>query len=207
MRIENKLALVYMISRIKDKMASLIIENEKIKKNAEKDKAKIEEELEDLKYDCDEMKEMLGYIQCRYLSKNFLHCFKSYLTKSDKINIDEGKISKGEAISKRIEFIYKNVNKKKLSIVQNLLKASSKLLDDGNYFAHTLILKNFAEDIKAYKEEKKLDEVNLPEVFCFLTNLELSKNSFDDTFSFLAKFFTKNLRPKEEINILEEYFK
>ena len=50
-------------------------------------------------------------------------------------------------------------------------------------------MKNFAKEIKAYKEEKKLDEVNLPEVFCFLTNLELFRYSFDDAFSFLAKFF------------------
>ena len=92
------------------------------------------------------MKEMLGYIQCKYLSKNFLHCFKSYLTKDNKYDIDKDKISKGEAISKRIGIIYKNVNNNKLSIVKNLLKASSKLLGDGNYFFHILILENFAKE-------------------------------------------------------------
>ena len=106
----------------KEKIASLEGENPKLKENMENTQIKIDKlsndndnlkvEVENLKNNCEELKEMIGDIQCRYLSKNFLNCFKSYLTQNDNKQISEGKISKGEAILKYIGIIYSEVNKK-----------------------------------------------------------------------------------------------
>lgn len=193
----------------KKSITSLINENQQLKEKIEKLSNNIDdckEDLENLENDCEEMKEMLGDIQLRYLSKNFLNCFKSYITESDRKKISEGKISKGKAISKNIGDDFPDVDKGKLNVVQTLLESSSQLLDDGNYFAHTLFLENFSKDMEAYKAKKKLDEINSPEIFCFLTNLGLSGSSFDESFSFLSKFFNKNLRLKKNVDILNEYF-
>ena len=153
-----------------------------------------------------DLKEVLGEIQCRDLSRNFLENFHSYLTNSDKRDIKQGKITRGKAISNRIREKFSGVNQKKLSVVQHLLETSSDLIEEGNYFAHELFMENFDKIMEDYKAKNNLDEIESPEIFCFLTNFGLTGDLFDDSFSFLKKYFKKDLRLKENVNIFEEYF-
>ena len=88
---------------------------------------------------------------------------------------------------------------KKFECCSNFIKYSSKLLDDDNYYAQNLFFGNFAKDIEAYKAEKNLNEINSPKILFFLIYLGLSGESLDDSFSFLTKFFNKNLRPKKKL--------
>ena len=101
----------------------------------------------------DELKEVLGEIQTRDLIRNFLKCFETYLTRSDRDDIKAGKMTTGKAISKRIVTIFPRVDQDKLYIVQILLEASSDLLKEGNYFAHELFLENFDKNIEDYKKK------------------------------------------------------
>jgi len=112
----------------------------------------LSKENDSIKEKLDELKEVLGEIQTRDLIRNFLKCFKTYLTQSERDDVRDGKMTTGKAISKRIVTIFPGVDQDKLYIVQNLLEASSDLLKEGNYFAHELFLENFDKNIEDYKK-------------------------------------------------------
>ena len=61
--------------------------------------------------------------------------------------------------------------------------------------------------IEDYKDKKGLDILRSYEIFCYLINLNVPDKDFDDSFSFLEKFFTRNLKAKDNnIDIFSIYF-
>ena len=166
----------------------------------------LSKENDSIKEKLGDLKEVLGEIQTRDLIRNFLECFKTYLTPKDKNDIKDGKITTGKALSNRIGIIFSGVDKNKLYLVQNLLEISSDLLGEGNYFAHELFVENFDRKIEDYKKKNNLDKIESPEIFCFLTNFDLTDTLFDNSYSFLKQYFKKNLKKKKDIDILQEYF-
>ena len=89
----------------------------------------------------------MGDIQCRELSKDFLRSFKRYLTKEDIEKPEKDGISKGEVILKRVETLFGNRKcKKKLIIVQNVIKKSYEMLIRGNDLTHSLTVENYEDE-------------------------------------------------------------
>ena len=166
----------------------------------------LSKENDSIKEQLGDLKEVVGEIQTRDLIRNFLECFKTYLTPKDKNDIKDGKITTGKALSNRIGIIFSGVDKNKLYLVKNLLEISSDLLEEGNYFAHELFVENFDRKIEDYKKKNNLDKIESPEIFCFLTNFDLTDTLFDNSYYFLKQYFKKNLKKKKDINILQEYF-
>ena len=75
----------------------------------------LEEELNDFEDEYKEIRELLGNIQFRDLTKNFMKYIKSYLTPEDYNKIRENKKSRGKIISQRIAIKFPNVDKKIMS--------------------------------------------------------------------------------------------
>ena len=137
---------------------------------------------------------------------NFLKCFKRYLTLDDNEEIEKDKDLKGKVISQRIGIVFANVDKKKLNVVQNLIEKSCDIKRKQDKSAHSLIIENYAKEIKAYKERKFLEKIEFITIFCFLITLGITDEYFEDSFAFLSTFFEENLRPKKWKGTLEEYF-
>ena len=157
----------------------------------------MQNEFDKMQNNYQEIRETLGDIQCRYLSKNFLKCFKRYLTREDFNKISNDEISKGKVISNRVGMIFADkCNKRKLKIVQNLIEKSFNLLKRGNDMAHSLIIDNYNDEIHEYKVKNNLDTVDYPAIFCFLIELGITEEYFEDSFCFLKKFFDNDLNLK-----------
>ena len=199
---ENKMEqMKEKVEQMKEKVVSTENKMEQMNQQIQE----LSKENDSIKEKLGDLKEILGEIQTRDLIKNFQKCFKTYLTNSDKNDIRDRKITTGKAISKRIGVIFSGVAQDKLYVVQNLLEISSNLLEEGNYFAHELFLENFDKKIEDYKKKNKLDKIESPEIFCFLTNFDLTDSLFDNSYSFLKQYFNKNLKMKKNINILKDY--
>jgi hypothetical protein len=204
------------LEEIKSNINIIIDENQKMKEKVfimENKMEQMNQQIQELSKENDsikeqlgDLKEVVGEIQTRDLIRNFLECFKTYLTPKDKNDIKDGKITTGKALSNRIGIIFSGVDKNKLYLVQNLLEISSDLLEEGNYFAHELFVENFDRKIEDYKKKNNLDKIESPEIFCFLTNFDLTDTLFDNSYSFLKQYFKKNLKKKKDIDILQEYF-
>ena len=204
--------LVEDMDKYKAKTDALEKDNHNMKEDIKEYKLKTDQEIDnlksrisDLEEECEETKEILGNIQCRKFSKNFLNCFDKYLTPDDEDRIKKNKKLKGVIISERIGTIFSGVDKNKLAVIQKLITSSSDLLNEGNFFAHYLIIDNYEEEIKAYKNKKNLDKIDFPMTFCYLISLNIPQEYFEDSFAFLKKYFNKKLKPKNGDNILESY--
>ena len=128
----------------------------------------LSKENDSIKEKLGDLKEVLREIQTRDLIRNFLECFKTYLTPKDKNDIKDGKITTGKALSNRIGIIFSGVDKNKLYLVQNLLEISSDLLEEGNYFAPELFVENFDRKIEDYKKKIIWIKLNLLKSFASL---------------------------------------
>ena len=216
--------------KLKDDNEKIIDNNEKIIDDNKKMKGKIEEmnnkililnkenqiqnkDIEDLKERLTELgkgyqevKDILGSIQCRDLSKNFLRAFGVYLTDNDWNLIRNNKNKRGEIISKRIEKLYPKADKKKMNLIQKLVEKSADLIQDGNYLAHSVTLEEYEEEINAYKEEKNLKEVASPLAICFLFSLGISNELFDNAYAFLNQYFNFYLKTNKGNRLLDLYF-
>ena len=208
------------INRLNKEYDLLIEENKLQKKNIEqlveenkeqnKNIDNLEQRIENLENDCDELKYIISKIQFRDLSKNFLRCFNSYLLDEDFDKIKANKQLRGEIISNRINKLFPNADKERMKIIQDLLKYSSDLINKGNYLTHSITIEEYENEIKNYKEEKKIKQIQSPVIFCFVYFLEISEQydeSFDNSYSFLNQCFTRNLRSFKSKNLLENYLK
>ena len=194
------------INRLNKEYDLLIEENKEQNKNIDN----LEQRIENLENDCDELKYIISKIQFRDLSKNFLRCFNSYLLDEDFDKIKANKQSRGEIISNRINKLFPNADKERMKIIQDLLRYSSDLINKGNYLAHSITIEEYENEIKNYKEEKKIKQIQSPVIFCFVYFLEISEQydeSFDNSYSFLNQCFTRNLRSFKSKNLLENYLK
>ena len=167
----------------------------------------LKENVQFLTKECRELKEILGNIQFRDLSKNFLRSFYAFLTEEDWKKIKKNKNKKGEIIGKKIKKCYPKAEEQKMRIVQELIMNSSTIIQKGNYLAHTPTLDKYEDEIKAYKRKKKLKVLASPVTFCFLMNLGISEDLFDNAFLFLTKFFDDDLIATDEGPLLDLYFK
>ena len=152
---ENKM------EQMKEKVATTENKMEQINQQIQE----LSKENDSIKEQLGDLKEVVGEIQTRDLIRNFLECFKTYLTPKDKNDIKDGKITTGKALSNRIGIIFSGVDKNKLYLVQNLLEISSDLLEEGNYFAHELFVENFDKKIEDYKKKIIWIKLNLLKSF------------------------------------------
>ena len=167
----------------------------------------LKENVQFLTKECGELKEILGNIQFRDLSKNFLRSFYAFLTEEDWKKIKKNKNKKGEIIGTKIKKCYPKAEEQKMRIVQELIMNSSTIIQERNYLAHTPTLDKYEDEIKAYKRKKKLKVLASPVTFCFLMNLGISEDLFDNAFLFLTKFFDDDLIATDEGPLLDLYFK
>jgi len=155
------------------------------------------------------MKYIISRIQFRDLSKNFLKCFNPYLLDDDFQKIKDNKQLRGEIISNRLKTLFPNADKKKMKVVQDLIKCSSDLINEGNYLAHSITIEEYEDEIENYKHEKNIEQIKSPVIFCFVYFLGISQKfdeSFDDSYLFLRQNFKRNLKSLKSKNLLENYF-
>lgn len=122
-----------------------------------KDKISLNEKIDNLNLVNDEIKQILGSIQTRDIAKNFLRCFKRYLSPDDKKEIEKDYFAKGSIISNRIKNKFsKHTGKRKMDVILNLITNSFDSLNNGNNNAHSILLDIYEEDIqKNIKQLKK----------------------------------------------------
>ena len=200
--------------KLKEKVIKLEQDTKRLDKSLQENVEKLDElneEIDYLKYENEEIKDVLSDIQCRDQAKNFIRAFKHYLTDKDYKDIRKDKTKKGKVISERLEDVFRKCkNKDNLALVQNLIKRACDTLNRGNASAHSLALtlENYEEDITNYKTKKKLTSLSSPEIFCFLLIVGISTDEFDESYDFLKKYFTKDLRLKQCDNkySYENYF-
>ena len=94
-----------------------------------------------------------------------------------------------------------------MSIVRELVKKSSNLIQEGNYLAYSPTLDKYVDEINAYRKKKNLKILTSPIAFCFLVNLGISDDIFDKAYSFLTEFFNIGLINTKGDNLLDIYFK
>ena len=192
------------VNKLKNIMLNLVDKNEKMKEEVTNLKSRVD----NLERDCNDMKNMFVIVQSRGFSRNFLSHFNHYLTDDDFSDIKARKISICDAIIKRVSEKYKEADRNKLLIVKNLIQKSNELLiQDDNFFPHSLTLETYEEEIEEYKRKNNLDKLPSPNKFCYLIRLGLYNDNFDESFTFLCRYFDENLVSKGNYDSLNEYFK
>ena len=192
------------VNKLKNIMLNLVDKNEKMKEDLNNLKSRVDY----LERDCNDMKNMFRLVQSRGFSRNFLSSFNKYLTEDDFSDIKSRKISICDAIIKRVSEKYKEVDKNKLLVVKNLIQKSNELLiQDDNFFPHSLTLDFYEEEIEEYKRKNNLDKLPSPNKFCYLISLGLYNDNIDESFIFLCRYFDENLVSKGDYDLLNEYFK
>ena len=171
--IDNNREMVKSMDIMNKKIEILSIENREMKKELNKEKDNTNEKIKQLEetiqslYDeiniinnkNEEIKQALVKIQTRDMSKNFLRCFYSYLTKNDFKRIRKNYNLKGKIISDRIKEKFINIKEKeKLNIVLELIKRSFDSIMFGNDSAHSLTVDYYEEEIAQFK--KKMKKIN-----------------------------------------------
>ena len=207
--IDNNREMVKRMDIMNKKIEILSIENREMKKELNKEKDNTNEKIKQLEetiqslYDeiniinnkNEEIKQALVKIQTRDMSKNFLRCFYSYLTKNDFKRIRKNYNLKGKIISDRIKEKFINIKEKeKLNIVLELIKRSFDSIIFGNDSAHSLTVDYYEEEIAQFKKKNEKKLINSSEIFCFLVALELGEEKFSDAFQFLKKYFDSDLK-------------
>lgn len=166
----------------------------------------LEESVEYLTKENNNIKEILGNIQCRDLSKKLLRAFTINLTDNDWKLIRKNKEKKGKIISDRIKKLYPKADEKKMNLVKILIEKSTSLILGGNDLAHHVEIEDYQEEIKAYKEEKNIKKLTSPLAFCLLISLGIPDDLFDDAYSFMEEYFDSELEMEYEENLLDLYF-
>ena len=193
------------LDSMKKELDSVKKELDSVKKELEVSVTSLNEKIDDLY----EIKQILGNIQIRDSSKNFLRSFKKYLSDEDLEDIEDDYSEKGTIISNTIQEKFSNCKeKRKMAVLLNLIRNSFNSLTIGNSYAHSISIDIYEQDIQEYKKMKFLNSVY---IFCFLVELGISKEYFDESFTFLRRFFNSNLTLKKggkkyAKGFLETYF-
>ena len=152
---EKNKKIIDEISSLKENNKNIILRNDNLNKEIDNMKIKIEK----LEYQNEEVKDILGSIQIRDLGKNFLRTFNKYLTSEDFRLINDDYFQKGQIIANRVKkTFHKFSTSKKMDVIINLILTAFDSLNEGNHYAHSIIVDNFKEDIEEYK--KKKSEIN-----------------------------------------------
>ena len=201
--------------KLNQDMDKLTLENKKLNQEIAKiteektkifnDLSTINKKMEKIEGDYDEIKNVLSEIQSKYFAKNFLECFYPYLSEQDFKCIKADKNAKGEIILNQIVNKFSGADQKKLNVLQSLLKGSSNLIGKDIHSAHSLIIEKYQNEMIKYKEKNNLDNIDSPTLFCFLVSLNISQDLFEDSFTFLKKYFNDYLKAKNSKGTLESY--
>ena len=165
----------------------------------------LEESVEYLTKENNNIKEILGNIQCRDLAKKFLRAFTINLTDNDWKLIRKNREKKGKIISDRIKKLYPKADEKKMNLIKTLIEKSTSLILEGNNLAHQIEIEDYQEEIKTYKKEKNIKKLTSPLAFCLLISLGISNDIFDDAYSFMNEYFDSELDIEYEENLLDLY--
>ena len=149
---ENDKNIILRNDNMINEINSLKENNDNLNKEIDNMKIKIEK----LEYQNEEVKDILGSIQIRDLGKNFLRTFNKYLTSEDFRLINDDYFQKGQIIANRVKkTFHKFSTSKKMDVIINLILTAFDSLNEGNHYAHSIIVDNFKEDIEEYKKKKK----------------------------------------------------
>jgi hypothetical protein len=179
-----------------------------VNKESEVSVNSLNEKIDDLY----EINQILGNIQIHDSFKNFLRSFKKYLSDEDLEDIEDNYFEKGTIISNTIKEKFSNCKeKRKMVVLLNLIGNSFNSLTIGNSMTHSISIDIYEKDIQEYKKNKKMKSLNSVYIFCFLVGLGISKEYFDESFTFLRRFFNSNLTlkkggKKNSKGFLETYF-
>jgi hypothetical protein len=198
-----------MKNQMEDMKQNMLKLNEDIKNEKEtlnQRMKNLEERVDYLTKENNNIKEILGNIQCRDLSKKFLRAFTINLTDNDWKLIRKNKEKKGKIISDRIKKLYPKADEKKMNLVKILIEKSTSLILGGNDLAHHVEIEDYQEEIKAYKEEKNIKKLTSPLAFCLLISLGIPDDLFDDAYSFMEEYFDSELEMEYKENLLDLYF-
>ena len=198
-----------MKNQMEDMKQNMLKLNEDIKNEKEtlnQHMKNLEERVDYLTKENNNIKEILGNIQCRDLSKKLLRAFTINLTDNDWKLIRKNKEKKGKIISDRIKKLYPKADEKKMNLVKILIEKSTSLILGGNDLAHHVEIEDYQEEIKAYKEEKNIKKLTSPLAFCLLISLGIPDDLFDDAYSFMEEYFDSELEMEYKENLLDLYF-
>ena len=173
-----------------DKLTDEINQLKELTKQLKENYYKLNTKIEDLEDDNKEIKGILGTIQIRDLSKNFLRAFNRYLKEDDFNKIEKDYFKKGEIIANRIrEKFSANIKSKKMStIIIHLVLTAFQSLNEGNNFAHSIIFENFEIEIENFKKNYKIKIINYTELVIFLFSIGINEGSdFENSLAFLKK--------------------
>ena len=166
------------------------------KKFNEKNEAN-KKQFSELKSEIDNLKSIIGTIQIRGFAKNFLKIFKSDLSKEENEKIKKDKSKKGEVILESLKRIYSNyTNEENFKIVSEIVEKSGKTLNKGNEFAHSLDIKDYEEEVNAFKEKLNITffDAEVLEKILFLIKIGISNSTFSKCFQFVSKYCGKEMK-------------
>ena len=137
------------------------------------------------------LKGIIGTIQIRDFSKNFLKIFKSDLNRYEREKIKKDPTKKGQVTLESLKRIYsKYVDEENFKTVSEIVEKSGKTLNKGNEFAHSLDLKDYEKEILKFKEKFniKIADVEILEKILFLIKIGISDSTFSKCFDFVSKY-------------------
>lgn len=160
-----------------------------VQKNSEK-------EINSLKIEIKNIKEILGDIQERNQINNLFHSFKSLLNKDEKTAVKNDNSLKGTIYLNAIKRKYnKYLNNEKFKIFEEIIKRSGETLNSGNKEAHSLSLDVYKEQIEECKDKFNIHVANV-EKLAFLINIKMPENSFYKAYKYIDDYFQNNMETK-----------
>ena len=149
-----------------------------------------------LEKDISNLKAIIGSIQIREYSKNFLNIFKRHLNRSEEDEIKSDNRKRGAITLNAINRAYKDYKgSENFDIVAELVKCSGKTLNDGNERAHSLNIKQYEEEIKSDKKKFSVSASSEEELgkILFLNQIGASDKNFVKCYNFINKYCLKNM--------------
>ena len=161
----------------------------------------LKKDIKKLNIQNEDIKGILGNIQCRDQSKSFLKQLNFYLTEGEKNTIFDYKMKKtkklyekiGAIIIKRFEITFvEQKEKENFKIIKELIKKVCVSLDKGDISIHSLTIDIYKRKMHNYKNQKQVIAIANSHIFSFLLGIGLNQD-FYKTYSFLTEYFDKNL--------------
>ena len=172
-------------------------ENQKKFSEQEKKISILSDELYEQKQEIKTLKNVIGTIQIRNLSKNFLKIFQNDLSKEEKGKIKKDKTNRGKVTESALKRKYSHyINNENFKIVDEIVEKSGASLNRGNSLAHTLNIEDYSKEIEMIKERHNivmLDNEKM-EKFLFLILIGISESTFSNCFDFTVRYLDKEMK-------------
>jgi len=132
-------------------------ENQKIFSEQDKKISILSNELYEQKQEIKTLKNAIGTIQIRNLSKNFLKIFQNDLSKEEKEKIKEDKINRGKVTESALKRKYSHyINNENFKIIAEIVEKSGASLNKGYSLTHTLNIEDYLKEIEKIKEKHNI---------------------------------------------------